>query len=62
MSYKGQLQNLYYFISADIEHGECFYDKEMFDVFCKHLDKMKEVAKQYFDENQREIAEGDEED
>lgn len=54
MRNKGELQNLYYEISADIEHGECFYDKEMFTSFIKNLDNMKKAAIQYFNENQEE--------
>lgn len=57
VSLRGQLQDLYYAISADIEHGECFYDQEMFKSFCCNLDKMKIIAKQYFEENQMGIEE-----
>lgn len=41
-------------IAADIHHGECFHDKEMFNDFIRNLDKMKKVAKMYFDSNQEE--------
>lgn len=58
LSLKGELQDLYYAISADIEHGECFYDKDMFDDFIKNLDKMKETAYWCFYENQKEDDEG----
>lgn len=57
MSLRGQLQDLYYAISADIEHGECFYDEEMFNSFIRTLDEMKSIANQYFDENQSELEE-----
>lgn len=39
-------------IAMDIHHGECFYDKKMFQEFIDNLEKMKEVARSYFDSNQ----------
>jgi hypothetical protein len=52
MSKRSLLHSLYYDIAADIEHGECFYDKEMFDSFIRSLDRMKKVAIEYFNDNQ----------
>lgn len=49
---KDKLKELYYEVSADIEHGECFYDEEMFEIFLANLDQLKEVAQRLFYENQ----------
>lgn len=34
-------------IGATIDHGECFYDDEMFDDFVRMLDKLKELSRKY---------------
>jgi hypothetical protein len=57
-SFRQQMADLSYEIDGDIDHGECFYEKEMLDDFIKNLDKMKELAYAYFKEN--EIKDEDE--
>jgi hypothetical protein len=50
-----QIIDLGYEITGDIDHAECFYDKEMLDEFCSNLDKMKNLAREYFISNRKEI-------
>lgn len=54
-----QITDLYYAVSADIEHGECFYDPEMFNEFINTLDKMKELAQKYYEENRQKVENED---
>ena len=54
MSLRKEVRDLYYSISADVEHGECFYDLEMLNEFCARLDMMKDLAQKYYKENQEE--------
>lgn len=54
MEIEQQIKDLYYSISASIEHGECFYDSDMLNDFITSLDKMKELAQQYYVENKQE--------
>ncbi|MEH6848584.1 hypothetical protein [Bacillus pseudomycoides] len=49
--------DLGYSISGDIDHGECFYDEEMLNDFCKSLDRMKELASEYYSSNKKELDE-----
>lgn len=51
--------DLSYEINSDIEHAECFYEKEMLEDFCSNLDKMKNFAREYFISNQRELERED---
>lgn len=44
-------------ISGEIEHAECFYDLEMLNDFCSDLDKMKELALEYYNSNRKELDE-----
>ncbi|MGG3547258.1 hypothetical protein ACT7CS_22190 [Bacillus pacificus] len=49
-----KIMDLCYSISGDIDHGECFYDKDMLNVFCKDLDRMKELALEYYNSNKED--------
>ena len=40
-------------IHLEINHGECFYEEDMFKEFIKLLDKTKEVGKLFFEKNNR---------
>lgn len=51
---RAQVINLGYEISGGIDHAECFYDKEMLEEFCDNLDKLKNVAREYFISNELE--------
>lgn len=43
-----ELRECFYYIAADIEHGECFYEGgESLQGFLDTLDKMKELAIAY---------------
>ena len=42
-------------IMSDIEHGECFYEWDMLQDFRSNLDKLKNVAKEYYISNKEEI-------
>lgn len=55
MSLKNEIKELYYSISADIEHGECFYSQRWFDDYCKTLDELKQKSIEYFNENKLEM-------
>jgi hypothetical protein len=44
-------------IDSDVDHGECFYEEDMFKEFIANLDKMKKLAKQYYKQNQKEMEE-----
>jgi hypothetical protein len=50
-----QVTNLGNEISGEIEHAECFYDKEMLENFCSSLDMMKNLAREYFISNRKEM-------
>ncbi|MGD6876935.1 hypothetical protein [Bacillus infantis] len=49
-----QITNLGYEIAGDIDHGECFYEKEMLDDFIANLDKLKNAAREYYISNKAE--------
>ena len=57
-----KLDELIHDIYSEFGHGECFFEEDMFNDFIKLLDKTKEVAKQYFEENQKEKLVMDRED
>ena len=40
-----------YEITGDIDHGECFYEREMLIDFCSNLDKLKNLAHEYYISN-----------
>lgn len=42
-------------IDGDVDHGECFYDEEMLNEFISNLDKMKNLAREYFISNKCEM-------
>ncbi|MCM3735581.1 hypothetical protein M3215_07050 [Bacillus cytotoxicus] len=46
-----------YEISGDIDHGECFYELEMLNDFCESLDRMKELALEYWESNKKTLNE-----
>jgi hypothetical protein len=52
-----QIIDLGYEISGDIDHAECFYEKDMLEEFCSNLDKMKNLAREYFVSNKAEMEE-----
>lgn len=54
---RGKIIDLGYSISGDIDHGECFYDVDMLNDFCKSLDRMKELASDYYISNKKELDE-----
>lgn len=41
-------------IVGDIDHAECFYEKDMLDEFLANLEKMKRLAIDYYYSNQEE--------
>lgn len=47
-----QVRELISEINGDVHHGECFYEKNMLDDFIANLDKMKNLAIEYYNENQ----------
>jgi hypothetical protein len=54
---RSEIRELAYSIDGDVEHGECFYDKEMLADFCKSLDRMKELALEYYISNKDDMEE-----
>lgn len=50
-----QINDLACQISNDVDHGECFYDYEMFNDFIESLDEMKKLALRYYSENKAEM-------
>ncbi|MBS4173489.1 hypothetical protein [Bacillus sp. FJAT-49736] len=42
-------------IDGHVDHGECFYEEDMLAGFCKTLDRMKELAQEYYASNKREM-------
>ncbi len=55
MKLRKKLHDLWAGIDGDIDHGECFYDFEMFKEFCERLDELKETALYYYESNREEI-------
>lgn len=47
--------DLGYEIAGDIDHAECFYDLEMLNDFCSNLNKMKNLAREYFISNKKDL-------
>lgn len=54
MKLRGKVWDVYYAISADINHGECFYDEVMLKEFHKNLDDLKVFSQQLYNEYQKE--------
>jgi adenylate kinase len=42
-------------IDGEVQYGECFYEEDMLNNFCNSLDKMKELAREYYKEIQSEM-------
>ena len=57
MKLRGEVQDLTDVIAGDVNHGECFYEKDMFDDFINNLDKMKDLAQKYYESNKKEMEE-----
>jgi hypothetical protein len=53
-SLRYQVRDLASEIVDDIHHGECFYEKEMFNDFISKLERMKELGLAYYRENQED--------
>ena len=47
-------------ILGEVDHGECFYDREMLNDFLDKLDDMKILACRYYDSNREGLDEDDE--
>lgn len=41
-------------LARDIDHAECFYEKDLLDEFCANLEKMRRLAVDYYYSNQEE--------
>ncbi|RXZ78040.1 hypothetical protein EBB07_28705 [Paenibacillaceae bacterium] len=54
MSLRSEVRELHYSISADIEHGECFYSEKYFAEFIEKIDQLKETSEKLFEENKAE--------
>lgn len=52
-----QIDDLGYEIAGDIDHGECFYEEDMLNDFIENLDKMKKLAKKFYQQNKAETEE-----
>ncbi|GIN88686.1 hypothetical protein J6TS2_50720 [Heyndrickxia sporothermodurans] len=52
---RSKIKELGYSINGDIDHGECFYEEDMLAEFCESLDRMKELALEYFASNKKEM-------
>lgn len=52
---KEDLEYLAQEIEADIHHGECFYEQEMYRDFIAKLNKMKKMARKYYQKNVEEL-------
>ncbi|EEL69452.1 hypothetical protein [Bacillus mycoides] len=51
---RGEIIDLGYSISGDIDHAECFYDEDMLKDFCESLDRMKKLAVDYYNSNKED--------
>lgn len=47
-----QVNTLISEINGDIQHGECFYEKNMLDSLIEKLDKIKYLATKHYVKNQ----------
>lgn len=54
-----QLEDLACKIDGDIHHGECFYDSKMTMELLLNLDKMKRLARKYYQQNKIELEESE---
>lgn len=61
MKLRREIHDLTDEIAGDVHHGECFYEKDMFDDFIKTLDKLKDAAQKYYESN-KEDEEGEDDD
>ena len=52
---RNQIRDLVSEIDGDVDHGECFYELDMLNDFCKSLDRMKELALEYYHSNKKEM-------
>ena len=52
---RSEITELGYAINGDIDHGECFYELDMLNDFCKSLYRMKELALEYYNSNKKEM-------
>lgn len=50
-----QIIDLGYEIAGDIDHAECFYDWDMLHDFRSNLDKLKNLAMEYYISNKAEM-------
>ena len=48
------LYDLMYQIYDEFEHGECFFDEEMFDGLIESLNDLIKLSTKYFNENMEE--------
>jgi hypothetical protein len=48
-SLRQQIEDLACEIDGDVHHGECFYEEDMLNDFCKNLDRMKKLARRYYE-------------
>lgn len=53
-SLRWEVEDLACDISCSIDHGECFYDAEMFNEFIADLERLKNLAVAYYRENRDE--------
>lgn len=41
-------------IYGEVDHGECFHEQSELEDFVRNLDNLKELAYEYYNENQKE--------
>jgi hypothetical protein len=54
-SLRKQIEDLDYYITGEIDHGECFYEQDDFYEFIGKLEQLKHLAFKYYEENKKEM-------
>jgi len=54
MNLKDEIFGLVSEIDAEVNHGECFYDDDMYRDFIRVIDELKEISKKFYEINKAE--------
>lgn len=53
--YRRVIEDLACQLSGDVDHGECFYEKDMLDEFLSNLETMRNLALKLYVQNREEM-------
>jgi hypothetical protein len=53
--YRRELEDLVCQLSGDVDHGECFYEKDMLDEFLSNLETVRNLALKLYVQNREEM-------